>query len=228
MSFHWPENFRTVPLLEKVEKDVCYFKGGENAKIDAIIFCTGYKHHFPFMHSPIRLRTDNRLWCDALHEGVVLPSNQRVMYIGMQDQWFTFNMFDAQAWYARDIILGRIKLPTQEIMAAEWKQHRAEEEALDGSDESAIRYQANYVKRLHAFTDYPKFDYEQVVQCFIEWEHNKHTNIMTFRDQPHASVMTGTMAPVHHTPWLKEFDDSIENYVNRNKQPADKSASAAL
>jgi trimethylamine monooxygenase len=43
MSFHWPENFRTVPLLEKVEKDVCYFKGGENAKIDAIIFCTGYK-----------------------------------------------------------------------------------------------------------------------------------------------------------------------------------------
>ena len=29
----------------------------------------------------------------------------------MQDQWFTFNMFDAQAWYARDIILGRLQLP---------------------------------------------------------------------------------------------------------------------
>ena len=29
----------------------------------------------------------------------------------MQDQWYTFNMFDAQAWYARDIILGKIKLP---------------------------------------------------------------------------------------------------------------------
>ena len=29
----------------------------------------------------------------------------------MQDQWFTFNMFDAQAWYARDLILGRLKVP---------------------------------------------------------------------------------------------------------------------
>merc|ERR1712151_349089 len=43
---------------------------------------------------------------------------------------------------------------------------------------------------------------------------------MTFRDKTHQSVMTGTMAPAHHTPWLKSFDDSIECYVNRNRKPA--------
>ena len=35
----------------------------------------------------------------------------------MQDQFYTFSMFDAQAWYARDVILGRIKLPSKAEMA---------------------------------------------------------------------------------------------------------------
>ena len=47
----------------------------------------------------------------------------------------------------------------------------------------------------------------------MEWEHNKHTDIMGFRDKPHRSLMTGTMAPVHHTPWLKALDDSMECYL---------------
>ena len=52
----------------------------------------------------------------------------------------------------------------------------------------------------------------------MEWEHNKHHGIMTFRDSAHKSLMTGTLAPVHHTPWLTEFNDSIANYVDGNKQ----------
>ena len=169
------------------------------------------------MEPSLRLKTANRLWCDSLHEGVVWPSNARMMYIGMQDQWFTFNMFDAQAWYARDIILGRITLPDAATMQAEWKKHRAAEEAIEATDEANIRYQADYVQRLQALTDYPTFDIEGVVQAFLEWEHNKHEDIMTFRDCPHRSVMTGTMAPVHHTPWLTAYDDSIESYVDGNK-----------
>ena len=35
----------------------------------------------------MRLRTANRLWCNSLHEGVVWPSNHRLFYLGMQDQW---------------------------------------------------------------------------------------------------------------------------------------------
>ena len=39
MGFHWPDNFRTVPLLEKIEGRKCYFKGGETQDVDAIILC---------------------------------------------------------------------------------------------------------------------------------------------------------------------------------------------
>merc|ERR1711994_772790 len=90
-------------------------------------------------------------------------------------------------------------------------------EAIEATDEGNIRYQAEYVQRLQALTDYPTFDIEGVVQAFLAWEHHKHENIMTFRDQPHRSLMTGSMAPVHHTPWMKAFDDSIATYVLGNK-----------
>jgi hypothetical protein len=42
---------------------------------------------------------------------VALESCPEMMFLGMQDQFFTFNMFDAQAWWARDVILQRIQVP---------------------------------------------------------------------------------------------------------------------
>ena len=49
MDFDWPKEIRNVPLLEKVEGKTCTFKDGSTKDVDAIILCTGYKHHFPFM-----------------------------------------------------------------------------------------------------------------------------------------------------------------------------------
>lgn len=220
MGFPWPDNFTTVPLLTKITPGTktCTFKDGTTAEIDAIILCTGYQHHFPFLAPELRLKTTNRLWCDMLHEGVVFSNCPRLMYIGMQDQWFTFNMFDTQAWYARDVILGKLILPTRTIMDTEFAKWRAAEEAIEATDEANIRYQANYVQRLIDMTDYPSFNIEGVVQTFMEWEHHKHLNIMTFRDYAHKSLMTGTTAPIHHTPWLTAFDDSIASYVDGNKK----------
>lgn len=69
------------------------------------------------------------------------------------------------------------------------------------------------MKALIAATDYPSFDVDAVCDQFNEWEHNKHNDIMGFRDKPHKSVMTGTIAPIHHTPWLKALDDSMTCYL---------------
>ena len=220
MGFHWPDNFKTVPLLSKVAGRTCHFIDGSTADVDAIIMCTGYKHHFPFMAPDLRLSTPNVLWVNTLHEGVVWPSNPKLFYIGMQDQWFTFNMFDAQAWYARDVILGKISLPDRATMDAEWAKWHEVDQSKPATDEAAIRFQAKYVERLLAMTDYPSFNIEGVVQCFLEWEHNKHENIMTFRDKAHKSLMTGSVAPVHHTPWLSERVDALDNYVHQVKTPA--------
>jgi len=212
MSFHWPENFATVPLLEKVEGKTATFKDGSTKDIDAVILCTGYKHHFPFLPEDLRLKTDNRLCVEGLYRGVVWEKNPKLLYLGMQDQWYTFNMFDAQAWYARDVIMGKQTIPSTAEMKADFDAWRKRELTLEG-DEAMIVYQGDYVKSLIALTDYPTFDIDGVNKTFFEWEHHKHDNIMTFRDKTFKSLMTGTMSPFHHTPWLKAMDDSMKCYL---------------
>jgi trimethylamine monooxygenase len=131
----------------------------------------------------------------------------------MQDQWFTFNMFDAQAWWVRDAIMGRIAIPTDKaVLLADVADRVAREEA--GQDaHDAIHYQGDYTKELIAETDYPAFDVDGACEAFFEWKDHKKKGIMTFRDNAYKSVITGTMAPVHHTPWKDALEDSMESYL---------------
>jgi trimethylamine monooxygenase len=36
---------------------------------------------------------------------------------------------------------------------------------------------------------------------------------MGFRNHAYRSVITGTMAPLHHTPWKDALEDSMESYL---------------
>jgi trimethylamine monooxygenase len=212
MGFAWPDNWKEVPLLERVENKTCYFKDGTSREVDAIILCTGYLHHFPFLPDDLRLKTTNRLWPLSLYKGVAWEENPKLFYLGMQDQFYTFNMFDAQAWYARDVIMGRIALPSKSEMQAHSQAWRDREETLETA-EQMIWFQGDYVKELIEETDYPSFDIEAVNQTFMEWEHHKVESIMGFRDHVYRSIMTGNMAAPHHTTWLGALDDSLESYL---------------
>ena len=213
MGHKWPDNWVELPLLEKVEGNTATFKDGSTRDVDAIILCTGYNHHFPFIDEELRLKTNNRLYPVNLYNGVVWEHNPKLMYLGMQDQWFTFNMFDAQAWYARDVIMGRIELPSQPEMHADIDRMRAEEDAGE-DDYAAIKFQGKYTMDLMALTDYPDFDTAGAVDAFFAWKGHKKENIMTFRDHGYKSALTGTMAPKHHTPWKDALDDSLECYLD--------------
>jgi trimethylamine monooxygenase len=212
MSFHWPDNWTTVPALKKLEGSTAHFADGTTKDVDAIILCTGYLHHFPFLPDSLRLKATNRLWPLDLYMGVAWEANPKMMYLGMQDQFYTFNMFDAQAWWARDAIMGRIVLPSREEMAAHSMQWREREEGLE-DDEQMIYFQGDYVQVLIDQTDYPSFDVDGVNKTFMEWEHHKHEDIMGFRNNAYASLMTGNMQAVHHTKWLEALDDSMEMYL---------------
>ncbi len=213
MGYKWPDNWQEVPALIRVEGNTAWFRDGTSRQVDAIILCTGYKHHFNFLPDDLRLRTANRLAANDLYKGVVWVRNPRLFYLGMQDQWFTFNMFDAQAWWVRDCIMGKIRLPDFATMDADWKRRQQEEDALE-DDYAAIRYQGDYVEELIAETDYPSFDVEAACKAFYEWKKHKKQDIMTFRDHGYVSPMTGKKAPAHHTPWKDALDDSLEAYLH--------------
>ena len=212
MGFNWPERFEERPLLMKLDGKTAHFRDGTTKHVDTLILCTGYQHHFPFLPDDLRLITANRLWSDGLYKGVVFDKNPHLFFIGMQDQFYTFNMFDAQAWYVRDIIMGRITLPPEAELKADFDKWRAREETLEDA-EQMIWFQGDYVQELIDATDYPSFDIEGTNQTFMEWEHHKGEDIMGFRNNAYRSLMTGTLSPIHHTPWLEELDDSMETYL---------------
>lgn len=212
MGFKWPANWEERPLLQRVEGHTAYFKDGSSKEIDAIILCTGYVHHFPFLGDDLRLKTNNRLWPLGLYKGVVWEKNPQMFYVGMQDQWYTFNMFDAQAWFVRDVMLGRIPLPDTAAMQADSAEWRAREEAL-ADDYAAIRYQSEYTAGLAALTDYPPLNIEGMNEAFFQWKKHKKEDIMAFRNKSYRSAITGTVSPAHHTPWKDALNDSMESYL---------------
>lgn len=218
MAYKWPENWEEKPLLTHVQGSTAYFADGSSRHVDAIILCTGYKHHFPFLPEELRLKTTNRLWPLNLYKGVFWEQNPRLVYLGMQDQWYSFNMFDAQAWYARDVILGRIALPELAVMRAEDLAWRQEEETLETAQQM-FEFQGEYIRQLIAATDYPSFDIAAVNETFLRWKKDKYESIMGYRDKCHRSLITGTLATPHHTPWLEALDDSLEAYLA--ERPAD-------
>ena len=218
MGFHWPDNWQEVPLLTRVENKTAYFKDGTSKEVDAIILCTGYLHHFPFLPDNLRLTTANRLWPLDLYKGVVWESNPKLMYISAcRTSSIPSTCSMRRPGTPADVIMGRIQLPaTQEEMAADSAKWRAREETLE-DDEQMIWFQGDYTQELIDMTDYPSFDIEGVNKTFMEWEHHKHDDIMGFRNNAYRSLMTGTMSPVHHTPWLDAMDDSMESYLNGDK-----------
>ena len=213
MGFGWPENIKEVPALVKVNERTAFFKDGSSAEFDAIILCTGYKHHFPFLPDDLRLKTANRLACNDLYKGVVWNNNPKLFYLGMQDQWYTFNMFDAQAWYVRDVLMGQIQLPDQKTMDRDPVIRQENEDALE-DDYACIRYQGAYVQELINETDYENFNIDAANEAFFQWKKAKKKNIMTFRDQGGLiSPMDESISPPHHTEWKDELDDTMASYL---------------
>jgi trimethylamine monooxygenase len=212
MGFKWPDGVTEVPLLTKLDGKTAHFKDGSTRDIDAIILCTGYLHHFPFLEDSLRLRTHNRLNPPGLYKGIFWERNPKLMYLGMQDQFYTFSMFDLQAWYARDFVLGLIGMPSKEEMAKDIAKWVDREEKLADPFEQ-IDFQTDYMKDLHQHVDYPKFDIDMAADHFKHWEHDKEDSIVGYRDKAFKSACTGTESPSHHTTWLEAMDDSMATYL---------------
>ncbi|WP_235735707.1 NAD(P)-binding domain-containing protein [Nocardioides alcanivorans] len=213
MGFDWPEGLEEQPMVARFDGSVAHFVNGESRRFDAVILCTGYLHHYPFLPSDLALDSPNCLYPAGLYRGVVSEQNDRLFYLGAQDQWFTFNMFDAQAWFVRDVVLGDLELPDAPAQRADMDSWLARAAAADTKADQ-IRFQADYIRDLIELTDYPMFDLDRVVEHFLGWVQDKYADILTYRDVAYPSVLTGTMATVHHTPWLHELDDSLERYLS--------------
>ncbi|MGB4882719.1 MAG: NAD(P)/FAD-dependent oxidoreductase [Neisseria sp.] len=213
LGYDWPEGIKEVPVITRFEGDVVHFVDGSSQRFDAVIMCTGYLFHFPFLPDELRLQTHNCLYPENLYKGIFWQPNPQLIYLGMQDQYFTFNMFDVQAWYARDVMLGKIKLPELAQRQADEQKWLAEYEQVQNV-EGDIDFQAKYIRELNNATNYPDFAVEKQGDILKQWQKDKLENIMRFREKSYRSTLTNTLAPELPEPWLEVLDDSLEHFLN--------------
>ncbi len=216
----WPDGIKEKPLVTHFKGDTAYYKDGSTERFDAVIMCTGYQHKFPYLPDNLRLKTNNNLYPNHIYKGIFFNDLPQLMFLGMQDQYYTFNMFDTQAWLAKDFMMGKYILPTKKNRIKDinfWL-------AKYGSTETALEhvdFQSDYIKDLISLSDYPEFDVDKVGEMFKEWLIDKETDILTYRDKTFPSVVTGTLAAEHHTEWMDEMDDSKERYLMEGEDEVD-------
>lgn len=213
LGYDWPEGISENPLVTHFDGDLAHFVDGTSKRFDAVIMCTGYLFHFPFLPDELRLQTHNCLYPANLYKGIFWQPNPKLIYLGMQDQYFTFNMFDAQAWYVRDVVLDKIQLPDLAAREKDEKNWLAEYEHVKTAD-NEIDFQAKYIRDLTNPTDYPEFAVEKQGEIFKQWQKDKQLDIMGFREKAYTSTLTNTLAPELPEPWLDILDDSLEHFLN--------------
>jgi len=94
---------------------------------------TGYQHSIPFMEKSIRLETPNLPYPSGLYKCIFWQSNPQLMYLGMPNQAYTMPMFDAQAYYAKEVVLGKISLPSEEERQADIDAWKEKESSITGA-----------------------------------------------------------------------------------------------
>lgn len=122
-------------------------------------------------------------------------------------------MFDAQAWYARDVMMGEIELPDLATRTEDENHWLATYDDTVTVNDS-IDFQASYIRDLTNSTDYPEFAVEKQADILKQWQIDKVSNIMGFREKAYRSTLTGTLAPELPEPWLDVLDDSLEHFLN--------------
>ena len=209
----FPETWDERPLVTKFTGSKVLFKDGSEKKVDTVIMCTGYNHYFPFMEKSLCLKTDNRLWTKNQWKGVCWLENSKLFYMGMQSQVYSMPMFDAQAWFIRDCILGKIEIPSLESIeqdCAKW----IEKETAIASLRDFIEFQGNYVMDLQDYTDVVKYDVPARNELYMQQIQDKGESVLTFRDKGHfRSTVTGILPQKLKTKWMDLPDDSMNYYI---------------
>lgn len=214
MGFKWPSNIEEKSLLTRIQGRTVHFPDGSSRDFDSIILCTGYKHYFPFLSDDLRLVTTNCLYPGQLYKGIFFQEQPRLIYLGMQNLYFSLSLFDAQAWYVRDVILGRISLPNKLERTEDMLEWKTRQEKIEGKSD-AIDFQAAYLKELTSVVDYPldNLRLSGTAATFKEWITDKELNIISYRDKPYTSSITGTRAVVYSTPWMDTKNDPSVDFL---------------
>lgn len=105
------------PNIARLDRDAVEFVDGTRERVDAIIYCTGYRITFPFLDGSLAAAPDNEV---ALYHRVVDPDHPGLYFIGLvQPLGAVMPLAEAQAEWVADLIDGTAALPSTDGMRTE-------------------------------------------------------------------------------------------------------------
>src|SRR5262249_48660444 len=110
------------PNIARFDGDTVVFDDGSREKVDAIVYCTGYRITFPFLADDIVTTTDNEV---ALYHRVVPPEHPGLYFLGLiQPLGAIMPLAEAQSHWIADLIEGSAALPPVAEMRREIQRYR--------------------------------------------------------------------------------------------------------
>lgn len=113
----FPKEIEQRPPFVRMTKDSVVFPDGSSEKVDAIIFCTGYRYSFPFLNDGLITIKDERI--EPIYKHMVHIEHQNLIFFGIPRQLSYFPHFHEMAKFAIKLLAGKITLPSKEEMRAE-------------------------------------------------------------------------------------------------------------
>ena len=101
---------KRLPPVERFEASTVVLTDGQRIeRVDAFLFCTGYRYQFAFLKPPLAV-DDN--WVKGLYRQLILCAQPRLAFIGLPFRVVPFPLFQRQArWFAR-LLNGKFALPS--------------------------------------------------------------------------------------------------------------------
>ncbi|KAK9873991.1 hypothetical protein WA026_002339 [Henosepilachna vigintioctopunctata] len=139
---HHVEEVRSIKYVEQkpdirciLDESTVEFVDGSCCSFDCIIFCTGFKYSFPFLHESCGITvTDNHI--EPLYKHMIHIETPTLCFIGIPFAVCAFQMFDLQVRFYCKYLNGSMKLPTKEIMR------------LDTELDMKTRWERGYTRKL--------------------------------------------------------------------------------
>ncbi|KAJ3648320.1 hypothetical protein Zmor_020131 [Zophobas morio] len=111
--FPLPDSACEKPLVKEIDGNTAVFTDGTSAKIDAILYCTGYRYSFPFLSKKCGINvTDKNV--HPLYKQIISIEHPTLAFIGVPLLTCYFPLFDIQARFFLSTLNGHYKLPSKE------------------------------------------------------------------------------------------------------------------
>ncbi|XP_074307207.1 flavin-containing monooxygenase FMO GS-OX-like 3 [Silene latifolia] len=114
---HGFDNVFVHPMIDRVHEDGrVVFEDDTDVIADIILHCTGYKYHYPFLHTGGAVNVeDNRV--GPLYKHVFPPAlAPGISFIGIPNFIVPFLHYELQSKWIAGVLSGRISLPSEDEM----------------------------------------------------------------------------------------------------------------